>query len=621
MISYKHSGVPSSSDSSCFTKENLKHVRSIKYFKQQFSFARCYCQQSIVDQEPVKKKKRIIKSPVRRERAENQEFFRNIILEKGKNAMSADDWSNIKSLLASKMQEKWEIFCMHTLYMDKNVRLGKSLMNYLESQSTEPNLIVMTFYIGLLGLTCHGSDEQEAEVKKYFDILLSKMDIFDAASIEVLIGGLSKTKYYQECLPLLKSYEEFNNGLGSGVLAPLLDAAMRYKNSDLSNYAMSQYLKGSMDPTQLVMHVPMIVESCLYANNQQGLEDLMSFIRKHMLIFPKSALEEIHQLYQRFQPGRWTGNYGYIHYKSGNCVVCGTQMDKIEVSQAEFEKVQKVFLNQVIIGRNIFYKSTPDEMKNLIEFVKSKGPFDVVIDGLNVVHHIGAAIPPAERLEKTVNYFLKLDKKVLLLGSKVLARYSKNLRSVRNLNVYLTSTTKADDVFMIYAALQSGRDTLIVSHDKLRDHRFLLDSDIRHIFNKWLYTIQIYDWFYSRQGQFTIRRRHLFDLGPKKDNGGWHLPENDIDADNPHGQFRVLCLRHISNLNDGFGPSKKGKAPPIDKDSLEIHPEVVKKTQEKNNNLEIFQARQTDCHDKSVVSKANPSKQTSVKIKTMSEST
>ncbi|CAL1526874.1 unnamed protein product [Lymnaea stagnalis] len=547
-VFYGHSNVSCNSFISQCSKEQLKHVRSGKHLIQPFTFARFYCQQTLEGNEPVKKKRDIMYKPMRKERLANQELFRNILSQKGENPMSVEDWACVESLFLSKIKEKWEIFCMHTLYLDKNVKFGKSLMSYLESKPTTPNVIAMTFFIGLLGQTCNGSDEQEAEVKKYFDILLSNTDTFDAASIEILIQGLSKTKYYLECLPLLETYVEFN-GLGAGVMAALLDAGMRYHNSDLTNFAMSQFEKGSNDPTQLIQFVSMVVESCLAADNQQGLEDLMGFLRKHMLLFPKTALEEIHGLFQRSQPGQWAGQYGYIHYKGGNCVACGTQMDKIELSHAEFEKLQKVFLDQVIVGSNIFYKSTPDEMKNLIAFVKRKGPFDVVIDGLNVIHRSGA-VPQDERIERTVKYFLNLDKRVLILGSKVLSRYTKNIKAMRNLNTYMTSSTKADDAFMMYAALQSGQDTLIVSHDKLRDHRFLLDSDIRHIFNKWLHKIQIYDWFYSRQGEFTVRRRHLFDLGPKKDKGGWHLPENDVDFNNPHGQFSVLCLRNISNKGD-----------------------------------------------------------------------
>jgi len=38
---------------------------------------------------------------------------------------------------------------------------------------------------------------------------------------------------------------------------------------------------------------------------------------------------------------------------------------------------------------------------------------------------------------------------------------------------------------MLYAALYSGQRTLIVTRDELRDHRFLLGSELATKFKKW----------------------------------------------------------------------------------------------------------------------------------------
>ena len=67
---------------------------------------------------------------------------------------------------------------------------------------------------------------------------------------------------------------------------------------------------------------------------------------------------------------------------------------------------------------------------------------------------------------------------------------------------------RADDAFFLYAALQSGKDTLIISRDKLRDHKFHMDPKLRHLFQQWLKSVQIYDWFFSRYGEFTIGVRN-----------------------------------------------------------------------------------------------------------------
>ncbi|GFS24787.1 mitochondrial ribonuclease P protein 3 [Elysia marginata] len=221
-------------------------------------------------------------------------------------------------------------------------------------------------------------------------------------------------------------------------------------------------------------------------------------------------------------------------------------MERIGITQDEFEAIQKAFLDQVIVASNIFYKSTPDEVENFVKFVERTGPYDVVIDGLNVLNKQKRP-RQADVLDRTVKHFHDQGKKVLLLGSKILVRYISNIKRLNPKPViYMTDTTKADDSFFLYAALQSGKDTLIVSKDKLRDHKYLLDPKLRHLFQRWLKKAQIYDWFYSRYGDFTIGKRHLYNIGPHKDEGGWHLPLNDIDKDSPFGNFTVLCLRDTS---------------------------------------------------------------------------
>lgn len=49
------------------------------------------------------------------------------------------------------------------------------------------------------------------------------------------------------------------------------------------------------------------------------------------------------------------------------------------------------------------------------------------------------------------------------------------------------------------------------------------------------------------------QKRHLFSLGPAKDRGGWHLPEDDTDMAYPNGKFSILCLRqHQSKLKPNY---------------------------------------------------------------------
>lgn len=57
----------------------------------------------------------------------------------------------------------------------------------------------------------------------------------------------------------------------------------------------------------------------------------------------------------------------------------------------------------------------------------------------------------------------------------------------QNSTVFLTKNISQDDPYLLYCALNSGKDTIIVTRDLMRGHKFLLkDPKLRILFNKWL---------------------------------------------------------------------------------------------------------------------------------------
>lgn len=42
------------------------------------------------------------------------------------------------------------------------------------------------------------------------------------------------------------------------------------------------------------------------------------------------------------------------------------------------------FMKNVVQGRDIYCKTTPEEWKSFTDLIEQNGPFDVVMDGLNI---------------------------------------------------------------------------------------------------------------------------------------------------------------------------------------------------------------------------------------------
>lgn len=69
-------------------------------------------------------------------------------------------------------------------------------------------------------------------------------------------------------------------------------------------------------------------------------------------------------------------------------------MEEIKINNEDYELLKSVFIDNVIIGKNVFNKTTPDELESFEKFVKNLGSCDVVIDGLNVAYSAGIKQPP-----------------------------------------------------------------------------------------------------------------------------------------------------------------------------------------------------------------------------------
>lgn len=63
------------------------------------------------------------------------------------------------------------------------------------------------------------------------------------------------------------------------------------------------------------------------------------------------------------------------------------------MSPEEFDNLRSEVFKSVVIGKNIFCKSTPDEVNQFKSFLEKIDKFDVVVDGLNVAYLVGTKQP------------------------------------------------------------------------------------------------------------------------------------------------------------------------------------------------------------------------------------
>lgn len=79
--------------------------------------------------------------------------------------------------------------------------------------------------------------------------------------------------------------------------------------------------------------------------------------------------------------------------KEGVCKNCDKKLSRLELTASEFEQLKAAFFENVIIGRDVFHKTTPEELQRFRTFVENMEKFDVIVDGLNVLYSAGVKQP------------------------------------------------------------------------------------------------------------------------------------------------------------------------------------------------------------------------------------
>lgn len=71
----------------------------------------------------------------------------------------------------------------------------------------------------------------------------------------------------------------------------------------------------------------------------------------------------------------------------GTCPNCAKSLAQSTITEEEFALVTENFENKVVHGEDIYLKTTLKEWNAFKELIAKKGPFDIVVDGLNVSFH------------------------------------------------------------------------------------------------------------------------------------------------------------------------------------------------------------------------------------------
>ncbi|CAG9770290.1 unnamed protein product [Ceutorhynchus assimilis] len=439
------------------------------------------------------------------------------------------DWTRVKEFVFAHESNRSQFYGAHnidgiimgTLGRIERLDLAQSYLKYLQSELTKPNLATLGRYLRLLYDSAKDkiTEAQEQEILSICMEIQRNNSILDSRTLENMALPLSLTKEWQKCFNIIQEIKR-TSSVSTTVYSAVAASAFINNEEDLAWNLLNEVL--SLDKLPLSVAFLSYIEVLKKQKRKVDLVKLLTFFKESEMLCHE---EVVNGILKDFNVGQKTT----IKF-SGECQNCLSKLKKLELTDAEFSELKEVFFKNAIIGKDLFIKTNPDEMRKFQQFVNSMEQYDVVLDGLNIAYSTGVQKGPevfSRKLCSVISHFRQQNKSVLMLGRVHMTRWPKNNWHYikKNSSIFLTQNISQDDPYLLYCALHSGKNTIIVSRDLMRGHKFLLkERKYKILFNRWLSQRQYFLSYVDDNGKASFRIPPHFSVMTQKIDGIWHVP-------------------------------------------------------------------------------------------------
>uniref|UniRef100_A0A182MUU2 ribonuclease P n=1 Tax=Anopheles culicifacies TaxID=139723 RepID=A0A182MUU2_9DIPT len=403
------------------------------------------------------------------------------------NAPTAEEWKNIRLDILNERRFNNTNVDSVVLGLCPNLRIGKSYVSFLQQQGLQTNLAIVGKLLRLYRLKEDKiSEEDEAEIWRIYTELREQNAILDANTCEHAINALTLTQHWKHCLELLEMIKITGTPDSSSY------NCIATKAFQTGDETMGWQMLQEMCENKRIPNDDSFLAWLEYSRRQAGqcfstnLERMLQFTNDNAVFLSKRIGNELLQLPKELGVSvavtRITDN--------GKCSHCKGNLSSIVVSTDMFQRMKDTFLEAVLINKEIFNRTTPEELNRFQTFLKKTLPYDVVIDGLNVAFSSGNQKNPtvyAQQVAAVVRHY--------------------------------------DDPFLLYAALESGPKTDFFSRDLMRKHSFMLGHELGGVFKRWQQEHQYSLLSIMPDGRVIIKAPFKYELYAHKSSANrWHVP-------------------------------------------------------------------------------------------------
>nr|XP_018896208.1 PREDICTED: mitochondrial ribonuclease P protein 3 [Bemisia tabaci]XP_018896209.1 PREDICTED: mitochondrial ribonuclease P protein 3 [Bemisia tabaci] len=402
---------------------------------------------------------------------------------------------------------------------------GKAFLSHLKSSGSPLTVGVILSYFKLCNNFKHCLTEDDLqELSNMCNIVQTKYHMFlHGKFINDFILGLALTNRLEEGLKYLEVCKDDSHA-STVSYAALIETAASLKKFDVALKLFEDGYECDRDIQSKTIVV--FITQCSDAGKASYIESLLHIMNRHMII-PEACFAE--KLVELSSSELFPFKGSITSISNGWCQHCSQALTKIKITQKEYENLKVALISDSLIGGDIFKKTNPKELKNFLSFIRRTSPYDIVVDGLNVMYLVKPDGPrhfKSRSLKMVVHPLVSQNKKILVLLRNHMKSYKDpDMNFVTShCNIFFVDNESSDDNYLLYAALYNPLGTCFISKDFMRGHKSSLSTtELRKTFKLWQQSHQIvpYRIGYETGLQYPVEH---FLIPHKSQEGTWHIP-------------------------------------------------------------------------------------------------
>ncbi|KAJ4939707.1 hypothetical protein JOQ06_029145 [Pogonophryne albipinna] len=464
--------------------------------------------------------------------------------------LSAAEWRDLKESRGN--APRFDIRMMCTLFTTAaELNIAKSLLTFV---ATETGTLSYELLLRYLTLCVRGG--HDAEVFDVYEIMRGNFPALDTGASSLFIQSFSRTERWREAISILDEVKKVFTPSPRNY-GEIITAAMLNGDTTTAWALYDEIIEKGLTPHQETWEAlfkaagnPKQEEAMSTSEHQERLLGILLYMRDNQIYPQHSLTSTIKAWFERLSGQKWTGSWTSATPK-GVCSCCGSQLESIKLTDEEYQQLKDRVMADIIQGRDVFKKTTPEELESFKAFVKKKPAFDVVVDGLNIANINNDKKLLSETLLAVVSELERQGLTVLVLGRKHMLWPSRswdrnNMKLIQQkAHCFFTENISEDDPFLLYATLHSGNHCRFVSRDMMRDHKACLpDGATRRLFFKWQRGHQlVVDGFVTAGKRVRFQSIPTYDTIVQTSADSWHVPYDDTeDRSTYEVPQKWLCL-------------------------------------------------------------------------------